>query len=32
MNGNKNRRAILAFDPEYTRFSSRRRPDPELFT
>lgn len=25
--GNKNRRAILAFDPEYTRFSSRRRQD-----
>ena len=25
--GNKNRRAILKFDPEYTRFSSRRQMD-----
>lgn len=27
--GNKNRRAILKFDPEYTRFSSRRKREQE---
>jgi replicative DNA helicase len=29
--GPKNRRSILAFDAEYTRFSTQRRQDPELF-
>lgn len=29
--GNKNRRAILKFDPDYTRFSSRRKTEQERF-
>lgn len=30
--GNKNRRAILGFEAEYTRFSSHRNQTPELFS